>query len=209
MSELPFKIPNSLASYLEQYEKRPDKTITRLQNQLQKHGSDAVGYFLLGWFYLRKGSKDRAIDCALKAKVLAPGSPFFKKLHYFFSHPDIFDAWHEQTAYRNAEDSSAVNAVSVLNLDSLIKKLSHIDSNRMRPKSDLSPKNESLSYDSANNVSDIVTETLAKVHEEQGNTDAAINAYQKLKNIKKEKASFYNKKISELQKIKSDGMENK
>lgn len=208
MSELPFKIPNSLASYREQYEKKPGKTIARLQNHLQK-GPDAVGYFLLGWFLLQKGSKDRAIDCALKANALAPGSPFFKKLHYFFSHPDMFDAWLAPAPYRSAGKSRHIGrSAPALNLDSLIKKLSHLESNRFRPKPDFAPKNESLTSDSTNNAGDIVSETLAKVHEQQGNIDAAIHAYRKLKIVKKEKRSFYDKKITALQKIKSEENEN-
>ncbi|MDZ7693336.1 MAG: hypothetical protein U5K69_19840 [Balneolaceae bacterium] len=65
----------------------------KLKNHLKKRGPDAVGYFLLAWFYHVEGNKDKAIRAALKAKVFAPGSPLMDKLHYYLSHPDAFEAW--------------------------------------------------------------------------------------------------------------------
>src|SRR5699024_2247490 len=76
-----------------QFESSPDKAINRLQTQLNKRGPDPVGYFLLGWFFHRQDEREKAIDCAFKAKNLASGSPFLKNIHYFFTHPDVFEAW--------------------------------------------------------------------------------------------------------------------
>jgi len=93
MHELPFEIPQSLRGYLTQFENDPDRGIANLEAFLKKRGMDAVGYFLLSWLYLNNGQKEDAVQCALKAKCFAPGSPFFQHLHYFLVHPDHFEAW--------------------------------------------------------------------------------------------------------------------
>lgn len=93
MHELPFEIPQSLRGYLTQFENDPDRGIANLEAFLKKRGMDAVGYFLLSWLYFNNGQKEDAVQCALKAKCFAPGSPFFQHLHYFLVHPDHFEAW--------------------------------------------------------------------------------------------------------------------
>ena len=93
MQELPFEIPQSLRSYVAQFENDPEKGIGNLESFLKKRGMDAVGYFLLSWLYINKGEKEQAVHYALKAKCFAPGSAFFQHLHYFIVHPDHFEAW--------------------------------------------------------------------------------------------------------------------
>ncbi len=93
MQELPFEIPQSLSSYVAQFENDPEKGIANLEAFLKKRGMDAVGYFLLSWLYFNNDQKEEAVHYALKAKCCAPGSPFFEHLHYFMVHPDHFEAW--------------------------------------------------------------------------------------------------------------------
>lgn len=208
MPDLPFTIPESLASYLVQFESAPEKTIHRLKKQLKKRGPDAVAYFLLGWFYHRQGDREKAIDCALKAKTFAPGSPFLNKVHYYFTHPQLFGAW--QTTEGDTSPSFSQpfpkDADPITDLNTLIEKLSAMESNRrIRQKkqddSSAQRKNHTENFD---DVDDIVSETLAKIHEQQGKTQAAIDTYQKLKKRRKEKSAYYSEQIARLKKIKKE-----
>jgi tetratricopeptide (TPR) repeat protein len=208
MSAIPFTIPESLASYAVQYASFPDKTIHRLRKQLKKRGADPVGYFLLGWFYHRKGLKQKAIDCALKAKNFAPGSPFFEKLHYFFVHPKLFDAWQlygEPTLVKQEHaDASHRTPDPVLELDTLIKKLSDATAKRIKNK-DLPPSDSNSSLSSNfDDVNDIVSETLAEIHEKQGKTEAAIQTYKRLMEYDDKKRDYYIVQIARLEKMKED-----
>lgn len=202
MADLPFRIPESLASYLVQYESSPDKTIRRLEKQLKKRGPDPVGYFVLGWLYHRQGADEEAINCALKAKTFAPGSPFFEKLHYFFTHPSLFQAWRRQPAGTGRAGNPYRSTASgpILDLDSLIEKLSALDTrqiNRQQPAS--SDSGSTLSPDSEE-VDDIASETLAMIHEKQGKLREAINNYRKLKVQRPEKEAYYDRQIERLRK---------
>lgn len=206
MPQLPFDIPKSLASYAEHFEEDPIKATTRLKKQLKKRGPDAVGHFLLAWFYHLKGMDDQAVDEALKARIFAPGSPFFRKLHYYLSHPKAFDAWTPETTATTSQKTpeSSLEPGPVLNLDTLIQKLSEVESERIRPKA-ANKNSEQTDTDaevSTDNVDDIVSETLASIHEKQGKTEAAIRTYQRLKDLNKEKQDFYNQQIHRLQKKK-------
>lgn len=210
MPDLPFTIPESLASYLVQFESAPEKTIRRLKKQLKKRGPDAVAYFLLGWFYHRQGANEKAIDCALKAKTFAPGSPFLDKVHYYFTHPQLFGAW-QTTSARNPRlfnQALPTDADPITNLNTLIEKLSAVESKRqIRQKeqdtSSTQSKNRTENFDNAD-VDDIVSETLAKIHEQQGKIQEAITTYQKLRNRRSEKKSYYSEQIDRLKKIKND-----
>lgn len=210
MPDLPFTIPESLASYLVQFESAPEKTIRRLKKQLKKRGPDAVAYFLLGWFYHRQGANEKAIDCALKAKTFAPGSPFLDKVHYYFTHPQLFGAW-QTTSARNPRlfnQALPTDADPITNLNTLIEKLSAVESKRqIRQKeqdtSSTQSKNRAENFDNAD-VDDIVSETLAKIHEQQGKIQEAITTYQKLRNRRSEKKSYYSEQIDRLKKIKND-----
>lgn len=208
MPDLPFTIPESLASYLVQFESAPEKTIRRLKKQLTKRGPDAVAYFLLGWLYHRQGANEKAIDCALKAKTFAPGSPFLDKVHYYFTHPQLFGAW-QTTSGRNPQSFNQAlsrDADPITDLNTLIEKLSAMESNRRfqqkeQGDSSTQSKNRTESFD---DVDDIVSETLAKIHEQQGKIQAAIDTYQKLKKSRPEKSSYFSEQITRLKKIKKD-----
>ncbi|MGD8428664.1 MAG: hypothetical protein PVH63_13655 [Balneolaceae bacterium] len=208
MPQLPFDIPKSLASYAEHFEVDPIKATTRLKNQLKKRGPDAVGHFLLAWFYHLKGMNDQAIDEALRARIYAPGSPFFQKLHYYLSHPKSFDAWIPETQNTLAKRSTTAprEPGPVLNLDSLIQRLSEVESNRIQPKTGIQDKDVENEI-TTDNVDDIVSETLASIHEKQGKTDAAIRTYKRLKALNAQKEEYYNKQIDRLKKIRENNEE--
>ncbi len=207
---LPFEIPKSLASYAEQYERKPEKTIKRFKKQLQRRGPDAVGYLMLAWFHYQQKDREKAVDYALKAKTLAPGSPFFDKLHYFFSHPQTFDAWRSPATNSAGFPNRASKDLpgrgykfsSSTDLNSLIEKLSKVESKRIQIDADRASGSKVQAFD-AQEVDSIVSETLAKVHEEQNNYAAAIHTYQILKMVKKDRADFYDERIAKLEELKS------
>lgn len=202
MPQLPFDIPESLTSYAEHFDEDPFKATTRLKKQLKKRGPDAVGHFLLAWFYHLKDMDDQAIEEALKARIFAPGSPFFQKLHYYLSHPQAFDAWIPETSVSSQKQSSLKTDEPgpVLNLDSLIQKLSEVESERISPSEEKEGSTKSKLPISSDDVDDIVSETLASIHENQGKTDAAIRTYKRLKELNQEKRDYYNDQITRLQK---------
>ncbi|TYP95277.1 Tetratricopeptide repeat-containing protein [Fodinibius salinus] len=204
MAELPFEIPESLASYAEHFENNPVKATKRLEKQLQKRGPDAVGHFLLAWFYHQRGRKDQAVDEALKAKIFAPGSPFFKKLHYYYSHPQTFDAWTpESSASPNKQKESPTQHGPVLNLDNLIQKLSAVESERLTPNGDADKVPlDGKSSGSSENIDNLVSETLAEIHVEQGKFETAIKMYKQLKKTNTDKEEQFEKKIRQLEKQK-------
>lgn len=200
MPQLPFKIPKSLASYAEHFDKEPIEATKRLKKQLKKRGPDAVGHFLLAWFYHLEDMDEQAVEEALKARIFAPGSPFFEKLHYYLSHPNTFEAW---TPDSEAESSHKNRAPveepgPVLNLDSLIQELSSVESKRIRPDQKEDSKDKKENKTSADNVDDIVSKTLAQIHERQGKLDAAIHTYERLKELKPNKKEEYQDEISRL-----------
>src|SRR5699024_7434783 len=132
MPQLPFDIPQSLASYAEHFEEHPQKATERLEKQLAKRGPDAVGYLLLAWFFFRQDKRERAIELAIKARIFAPGSPFLQKFHYYLSHPDLFDAWTPDARAASATESIDRNG-PILDLDSLIEKLSKTKAQKIKP----------------------------------------------------------------------------
>lgn len=201
MAELPFKIPESLASYAEHFKNEPVKATKRLEKQLQKRDPDAVGHFLLAWFYHQRGRKEQAADEALKAKIFASGSPFFEKLHYYFSHPQAFDAWipESSTPPHNQKEPYTQHG-PVLNLDNLIQKLSAVESERITPNGDADEVSlDSESSVSSKNIDNLASETLAAIHAGQGKLQTAINMYKRLKKINTDKKDQYEKKISQLE----------
>lgn len=207
MPQLPFEIPKSLASYAEHFDEDPVKATTRLKKQLQKRGTDAVGHFLLAWFYHLKEMDDQAIEEALKAKIYAPGSPFFEKLHYYLSHPHTFEAWIPDTSSSSNQEPSPTNEHGpVLNLDSLIEELSEVESKRIKPDSQELKESKAKDTDS-DDVEGIVSETLASIHEEQGKFEAAIHTYEQLKELNHEKKGHYDNQISRLKKEKEKKQE--
>lgn len=209
MLQLPFDIPKSLASYAEHFNEEPLKATTRLKKQLEKRGPDAVGHFLLAWFYHLKGMDDQAVDEALKARIFAPGSPFFEKLHYYLSHPQAFEAWTpEVPAKKTGRPSAAPERQGpVLDLDSLIQKLSEVESKRLRPAGGTeSDGADTAKYRKrADDIDDIVSDTLASIHERQGKIEAAIRTYKRLKELNAEKKEYYGEQIERLEEIRDKG----
>ncbi len=204
MPQLPFEIPKSLASYAEHYDNDPLKATKRLKKQLKKRGPDAVGHFLLAWFYHLKGMDDQAVEEALKARMFAPGSPFFEKLHYYLSHPNTFEAWTPKGSISSQKKGPISDDHGpVLNLDNLIQKLSTIESKRIKPGSSESEEPKS-NLASSDDVDDIVSETLANIHERQGKIDAAIRTYEQLKKRNREKRNHYSQQIQRLKKEKEE-----
>lgn len=205
MPQLPFKIPKSLASYAEHFDKEPIEATKRLKKQLKKRGPDAVGHFLLAWFYHLEGMDDQAVGEALKARVFAPGSPFFEKLHYYLSHPNTFEAWTPDTNSISHDKRSTIDEPGpVLNLDSLIEKLSSVESKRIRPKEEDLSQSKTNQHQPADDVDNIVSETLADIHEKQGKFGAAIKTYERLKNIQPEKKDYYSEEIARLKAMKTE-----
>lgn len=206
MPQLPFKIPKSLASYAEHFDKEPIEATKRLKKQLKKRGPDAVGHFLLAWFYHLEGMDDQAVDEALKARIFAPGSPFFEKLHYYLGHPNTFEAWTPESdnVATPQKTKSIEEPGPVLNLDSLIQKLSSMESKRIRPKEKEELDEGTDKKVSANDVDDIVSETLAQIHERQGKLDAAIRSYERLINMKPKKREAYQEEIIRLKALQEE-----
>lgn len=203
MAEFPFDIPQSLATYTEQFEDDPLKVTTKLKKHLETRGPDAVGYFLLAWFYHLKGLKDRAVEHALKAKAYAPGSPLLEKMHYYLSHPDAFEAWTPDivSEYSSQKYRPQKGPEPILDLDNLISRLSEVDSEPISiPENEAKLKPRPAKSTEQDEVDDIASETLAKIHEMQGKAEAAIRTYERLKRLNKEKKDYYNEQIERLTK---------
>jgi len=210
MLKLPFKISKSLSSYVEHFEEDPEKATHRLKKQLENRGPDAVGYFLLAWFYQLRDMREEAVEEALRARIFAPGSSFFKKLHYYLSHPDKFEAWTSDPVEPRSHPSTPepVQRGPVLDLDSLIQRLSDVNTHRIQPDKAYAGEVETGTKNSGHDdLDNIVSETLAKIHEKQGKIDTAIRSYQQLKLVKKEKREYFNEQINRLQAIKNSSEE--
>lgn len=201
MQQLPFNIPKSLASFVEIFENDQDKAITKLQKQVKKRDPDAVGHFLLAWFHHLKEENKEAIREALIAKHYAAGSPLMEHLHYFLVHPEQFEAIVPQNRYSNQKKlQQGMRRSPVLDLDRLIEMLEAVESQRIQiPLDSDETEMEDLSEQS-NNIEDIVSETLAKIHITQGNKKAAIKMYERLIEVKEDKADEFLNKIDELKK---------
>ncbi|HLR32852.1 MAG TPA: hypothetical protein VK074_10195 [Fodinibius sp.] len=210
MLKLPFNISRSLSSYVEHFEEDPEKATHRLKEQLENRGPDAVGYFLLAWFYHLRDMREKAVEEALRARIFAPGSTFFKRLHYYLSHPDQFEAWTSDPVEPRSRPSTSapIQRGPVLDLDSLIQRLSDVNTHRIQPDKAYSGEMETGKKNPGHNdLGNIVSETLAKIHEKQGKIDTAIRSYQQLKRIKKEKREYFNQQINRLQDIKNNSEE--
>lgn len=210
MLQLPFDIPKSLISYAEHFQKDPVKATQRLNNQLDKRGPDAVGYFLLAWFYHLRNMPEEAMEKALQARIFSPGSPFLRKLHYYLQHPDVFDAWKPEPVGTNKSQASSVldHHGPVLDLDTLIQQLSEVEAQRIRPTQDQLEADSQNQTNVSEEVNDIVSETLAKIHEKQGKIEAAIRSYQQLKKSRSEKKDYYDEQISRLEQLKKESEDN-
>jgi tetratricopeptide (TPR) repeat protein len=203
MIDFPFVLPKSLHSFLETFPNDPAKTTDRLEQQLKKRGYDAVGYFLLSWFYIQQENKVKAIENALIAKTYAPGSPFLEYVHYFFVHPDQFAASIPTNVHRDSNKQRKSVSVTnfLIDLESLISKLSQVESHKITVHQDkMEGFDESVDLSQASiDIDDIATETLAKIHALQGHKINAIEIYKRL--IKKDpsKKTYYEEQISGLE----------
>lgn len=200
MPKLPFDIPPSLSSYVEQFDEQPEKVTQKLKSHLKKRGLDSVGHFLLAWFYHLRGMREKAINHAMKAKTFAPGSPLMEHLHYFLVHPQSFEAWlpgglqrrHPNKKHRLDQPSPA------LDLDELIAKLSAIESKRIKPPENLDAVSDADLSEPASEVENIASETLAKIYEQQGKTKKAVSTYKRLKEIYPDKSDYFQEQIVRL-----------
>lgn len=200
MEPRPTHIPPSLKSYVEHYSTDPEKAIRKLEKHLRKRGADAVGYYLLSWLLHFRGDRQKAVRTAWMAKIYAPGSPVMEQLHYYMMHPDSFRAWKPAGPAGHYRTAPAVNKVShsISDLDALIDRISSVESKRIEfnPDSEDGPD----LAEASTKVDDIVTETLAAIHEKQGNLEDAITTYRKLAGLNSEKSAYYEEKIRELEK---------
>lgn len=207
MPDLPFDIPQSLSSYAAHFDDNPATATERLRKQLEKRGPDAVGFFLLAWFYHLQDMNEKAVEESLKAKTLAPGSPFFEKLHYYLSHPHTFEAWTPTDFSEISERSSDFerrHGPVLEDLDALIQNLSEVESEKIKVPSSGNKDEKNDKKKPVDEVDDIVSETLAGIHEQQGKTDAAIRTYERLKELRKEKSDYYSEQISRLRKVQNE-----
>ena len=197
MKKFPFTIPPSLNSYVEQFDDDPVRITRKLERQVSKRDPDAVGHFLLAWFHYIQDNQDRAISEALKAKTYAPGSPLMEHLHYFLLHPEQFDAKIPQSGKKGKKVLvQGSRSAQILDLDRLIELLEAVESQRMNYSYE-EVSDEDLSEDSSE-VAEIISETLAKIHEAQGNKKEAIQMYERLVIVNEDKADTYTNKIEEL-----------
>ena len=196
-----YQIPVSFQSYTDQFENDPKLAISRLRSRIEKRNPGAVGYLLLAWLCHRNNDRHNALEAALTARRLAPGSPFLQRLPYFIQHPKAFDAWQPEaaTGERKQNESLQDESHPIKDLDQLITRLSSIGSTKLdsnAPVTDL----EDLS-DQSTSVDDIVTETLAVIHEKQNNYPEAIRTYERLQQLIPEKSNTYKGEIERLKKL--------
>ncbi len=200
MQTLPFNIPKSLSSYIEKFDDDPKGITKKLHRHIKKRDPDAVGHFLLAWFYHLQDQNKTAIKEALIAKTYAPGSPLMEHLHYFLVHPELFEASVPTTQYSSQRKLQQASRTSpILDLDRLIEMLEAVESQRIQISLDEDVDETDLSEDSTE-VEDIISETLAKIHVTQGNKSEAIKMYERLITINEDKAEVYNSEISKLKK---------
>ncbi len=198
MQGLPFEIPQSLSTYLTQFENDPEKGIANLEAFLRKRGMDAVGYFLLSWLYHKNQQQDEAIHYALKAKCSAPGSPFFQHLHYFLIHPDHFEAWKPFASDTAAGEEVETGPASqtALNLDQIIEQLGEAENNRITITPDFD--DDRNLGEKSEMVGDIASETLAMIYEKQKKYSDALRTFNKLIKTRPHKADFYQQEIERI-----------
>ena len=202
MEQLPFNIPKSLSSYVETFDNDPVKATKKLQRHVKKRDPDAVGHFLLAWFYHIQEQNQEAIKEALIAKNYAPGSPLMEHLHYFLVHPELFDAIVPESGYSDEKKLKQAHRSSpILDLDRLIEMLEAVESKSIRLPDDESEVSDEDLSDSASDVEDIVSETLARIHVMQGKTQEAIKMYERLIVENSDRAGHY---TSEIDKLKKD-----
>lgn len=200
MQQLPFNIPKSLSSFVEKFDEDPKKMTQKLKRHLKKRGPDAVGHFLLSWFYHLQNNNSDAVKEALKAKTYAPGSPLMEHLHYFLVHPEKFEAAIPAHSYTssNIKLQHGSRTSPVLDLDRLIEMLEAVESQKIRIPTDDEPFDDSDLSKEAEEIDDVISETLAKIHTQQGRKKEAIQMYERLMNKDQDKAEHYQEQIEKL-----------
>lgn len=200
MQELPFNIPKSLSSYVEKFEDNPEKITLKLRKHLKKRGPDAVGHFLLSWFYYLQNKNEQAILEALKAKTYAPGSPLMEHLHYFLVHPEKFEAAIPAHSYTSTslKLQQGSRTSPILDLDRLIQLLEEVESSRIRIPGDDEPYDDSDLSEEAEKIDDVISETLANIHAKQGRKKEAISMFERLKEKKPDRVDHYEEQIQQL-----------
>ncbi len=193
-----YQIPDSYKTIIDKFENDPEAAITSLKSRVEKRNAGAIGYFFLAWLYLKNNDTENAIEAAWNARVRAPGSRYINSLHFFIEHPNRFDAWlpQYQRPVFNREIQKILISHPIQDLDTLISKLSSVDSVKIRPGTKDKVERD-LSAESAD-VDDIVTETLAVIHEKQENFEAAIHAYQRLIETNPDRKDYFMKQINRL-----------
>ena len=196
------QIPKSFQGYIDQFETDPSTALERLENHIARRNTGAVGYFFLAWLYHRHGKNRKAVQAAMKAKMLAPGSKLMERLHYLLSHPRSFNAWEPETKREpfRKDNHSHDTAHPIQDLDLLIARLSSVERSRMKPDQQQNKEDRDLS-ELSSQVDDIVTETLAVIHEKQDNYPAAIETYKKLRSSSPSKKEYYDEQIFRLQQM--------
>lgn len=204
MELLTSQVPKSYQIYSDQFESDPDGTIEKLEQHIEKRNIGAVGYYFLAIFCHKAGHISKATNYALSARIHAPGSPVFEKLPYYMQHPDTFDAWvpGSEKSLVKKEVFKTSRSHPIQDLDDLISKLSGVESKRIRfteTKPDDDNKKD-LSERSAY-VDDIFTETLALIHEKQGNYEDAITVYKQLRKTDPSKQEHFDDQIFRLRRL--------
>ncbi|MEX2362249.1 MAG: hypothetical protein WD597_01445, partial [Balneolaceae bacterium] len=138
---------------------------------------------------------------ALKAKTYAPGSPLMDHLHYFLVHPEKFDAAIPVQTYASANTrlQQGTRISPILDLDKLIALLEEVESHRIKIPADGEPFNDADLSKEAEEVDDVVSETLAKIHSNQGRKKEAIKMYERLIDKNQDRAELY---FDEIEKLK-------
>ena len=197
MKTFPFTIPPSLNSYVEQFDADPTRMTRKLERHVSRRDPDAVGHFLLAWFHYLEDNQNKAIAEALKAKTYAPGSPLMEHLHYYLLHPEQFNAKIPEISKIGRKVLvQGSRSAQILDLDRLIELLEAVESQRLNYSYE-EVSDEDLSQNSSD-VAEIISETLARIHEAQGNKKEAIHMYERLVTVNEEKADTYTSKIEEL-----------
>ena len=199
MKPFPFILPESLAGYLESFDRDNQKAIKSLKSHLKRRGPDAVGYFLLAWLHHLKNDQDNCNLYALKAKCFAPGSDFFENLPYYFSHPDLFNAW-KPNKNISAESSRGQESSQgyYVDVDSLITRLESVS--RTKQTIELSEINDK--EESTESKGDyLATPTLALIYTKQKHYEKAIQVYTRLASKNSSNKKEYLKEIEKLKQL--------
>jgi tetratricopeptide (TPR) repeat protein len=201
METIPFTLPESLQGYIKTFEQSPDKAIDNLQKYLLKRRNDAVGYFLLALLFKMNDKTAKALEAAITARALAPGSSLLDNLHYFLSHPEGFNAWipdrEHQFGLKKPQNGNGHFSFS-MDLEQMIGRLSRVDRKRIKPVgvSGSAGLNEDTEI-----LNKVATPTLARIFESQGQTNEAIGVYEKLMESNPSKKAEFEAEITRLKEM--------